>query len=55
MNKLYSILIIFLLFSQINFAQKTKTDANIVGHVVCCGNHIPFANIAIKGTTMKKL
>jgi len=52
MNKLYSILIIFLLFSQINFAQKTKTDANIIGHVVCCGNYIPFASIALKGTTI---
>ena len=46
-----SILIsILLLFSMQNFAQ--KTDANIVGHVVCCGEHIPFATILVKGTTI---
>ena len=39
---------------QTNFAQKTKTDANIIGHVVCshCGEHIPFATVSIKGTTI---
>ncbi|MBN2272904.1 MAG: TonB-dependent receptor [Bacteroidales bacterium] len=34
------------------FSQKTKTDANIVGHVVCCGKHISFASVSIKGTTI---
>lgn len=29
-----------------------KTDANIVGHVVSEGKHIPFATVAIKGTTI---
>jgi len=24
----------------------------IIGHVVCCGKHVPFANIVIKGTTI---
>ncbi|MCD4682054.1 MAG: TonB-dependent receptor [Bacteroidales bacterium] len=55
MNRQYIILTIFLLsFSQFNFAQKTKTDANIVGHVVCshCGDHIPFATVSVKGTTI---
>jgi len=53
MNKHYIILIIFLLISsQFTYAQKIKTDANIVGHVVCCGKHIPFANVVIKGTTI---
>lgn len=53
MNKQYIILIIFLLISsQFTYAQKIKTDANIVGHVVCCGKHIPFANVVIKGTTI---
>jgi outer membrane receptor for ferrienterochelin and colicins len=33
------------------FSQK-KTDANIIGHVVCCGSHIPFATVSVKGTTM---
>ena len=30
----------------------TKTDANIVGHVVSNGKHIPFATVAIRGTTI---
>ncbi|NJO68867.1 MAG: carboxypeptidase-like regulatory domain-containing protein [Bacteroidetes bacterium] len=45
------ILLIFLLPAAL-FSQKVKTDANIVGHVVCCGKHIPFANVVIKGTTI---
>lgn len=53
MNKFNLLLIIFLLIiSQFSYSQKTKTDANIIGHVVCCGKHIPFANVAIKGTTI---
>ncbi len=31
---------------------KEKTDANIVGHVVANGEHLPFANVFIKGTTI---
>ena len=34
------------------FAQKQKTDANVVGHVVSNGEHLPFVNISVKGTTM---
>ncbi|MBN2350233.1 MAG: carboxypeptidase-like regulatory domain-containing protein, partial [Bacteroidales bacterium] len=53
MDKQNITLIIFLLISsQFNYAQKIKTDANIIGHVVCCGKHIPFANVVIKGTTI---
>ncbi|MFN2314821.1 MAG: carboxypeptidase-like regulatory domain-containing protein, partial [Bacteroidales bacterium] len=33
-------------------AQRPKTDANIVGHVVSGENHLPFATIALKGTTI---
>ncbi len=32
-------------------AQK-HTDAHIVGHVVCCDEHIAFANIMVKNTTI---
>lgn len=32
------------------FAQ--RTDANIVGHVVAGGEHLPFANVFVKGTTI---
>ncbi|MDY0280839.1 MAG: TonB-dependent receptor [Salinivirgaceae bacterium] len=44
--------IFLLLFTQITVAQKPKTDANIVGHVVCGSEHIPFALISVKGTTI---
>ena len=33
-------------------AQRRRSDANIVGHVVCRGDHIPFANVSLKGTTI---
>jgi outer membrane receptor for ferrienterochelin and colicins len=55
MNRIHIILTILLLtLTQINYAQKTKTDANIIGHVVCshCGEHIPFATVSVKGTTI---
>ena len=46
--------ILLLSFSQINYAQKQKTDANVFGHVVCTGciEHLPFATIQVKGTTI---
>ncbi len=40
-----------MLSSQIH-AQKNHTDANIVGHVICCGEHISFATISVSGTTI---
>ena len=43
--------IILLSLSSVILAQK-ETDANIVGHVVSMGNHIPFATISVKGTTI---
>ncbi|MBI9055804.1 MAG: TonB-dependent receptor [Bacteroidales bacterium] len=53
MNRIYIILTLFLLsVTQIIFAQKIKTDANIVGHVVSNGEHIPFATVSVKGTTV---
>lgn len=36
-------------------AQKPKTDANIVGHVVANNEHLSFVNIVIKGTTLNTL
>jgi len=53
MNKIHIVLTIFLLsFIQINYGQKTKTDANIIGHVVGNGEHLPFATIIVKSTTI---
>ncbi len=31
---------------------RMKTDANIVGHVISEGKHVPFVTISIKGTTI---
>ncbi len=44
-------IIIFLLALSSN-AQKTKTDANIVGHVVSGGQHLPFVSVSLAGTTI---
>lgn len=46
--------ILILLFAQINYAQKLKTDANVFGHVVCtdCDIHLSFATVLVKGTTI---
>lgn len=53
MNKSYIYLTsLFLVLMQVSLAQKAKTDANIFGHVASNGQHIAFANIAVKGTTI---
>lgn len=67
MNNIYILMTLILLsFSQIILAQDSqqrrqqrtrqrahaKTDANVVGHVVSNGEHIPFATVAIKGSTI---
>lgn len=44
--------ITILLLTQLSFSQKKHSDAVIVGHVVCKGEHIPFLNIVVKGTTI---
>jgi outer membrane receptor for ferrienterochelin and colicins len=36
----------------ITTAQSKRTDANIFGHVVSAGEHVPFATISVKGTTI---
>lgn len=53
MNRIYCILIVFFFtLSYTNYAQKIKTNANIVGHVASKGIHIPFASVIVKGTTI---
>jgi len=47
---LLSILLFFLI--QNGNTQKIKTDANIIGHVVSEGEHLPFVSISVKGTTI---
>lgn len=52
-QKLIITAIIFFFFSSFLMAHRVRTDANIFGHVVDTrGNHIPFSNIAIRGTTL---
>jgi len=53
MKKLHIVVSIFLLtLAQLSMAQKHYSDANIVGHVVCQGKHIPFASVSLKGSTI---
>ncbi len=47
----YLFLVLMLTAGIVN-AQKTKTDANIVGHVVSHDEHISYVNIALKGTAL---
>jgi outer membrane receptor for ferrienterochelin and colicins len=49
MNRILFIVII--LFLSLNLFSQ-NTDANIIGHVVCCEEHIPFVSISVKGTTI---
>lgn len=48
--------ILILLFLIINtlpvYSQHKKTDANLVGHVTCGTEHLPFVSILLKGTTI---
>ncbi|MCG8699146.1 MAG: TonB-dependent receptor [Bacteroidales bacterium] len=47
--------LLLIIATQTGFSQKTKTDANIIGHVVCCEKHLPFATVGVKGTTIGTL
>ena len=48
-NIIVSIILVIISFSA--FSQK-NTDANIVGDVQCNGEHVPYINITIDGTTI---
>lgn len=55
MKNINTILMAFmLLIFKTSYAQQQKTDANIFGHIVCedCDQHLSFANIVVKGTTI---
>ena len=45
------LIFIFIFCTPALFSQK-KTDANIIAHVIGNENHLPFATISIKGTTI---
>lgn len=40
------------MFMHTGIAQKSKSDANMIGDVQCQGEHVPFINITIDGTTI---
>ncbi len=42
----------FIFFTSNIFSQHSRTDANLFGHVLNGGEHIPFANVVLKGTTI---
>jgi outer membrane receptor for ferrienterochelin and colicins len=52
MDRLKYIFVFILFFESTLFAQKEETDANIIGHVVSNGEHLPFATIVLEGTTI---
>jgi len=51
MKKILLLFIAFLVIINTNYAQKVKTDANIVGHIICKGEHVPFVNVLLKSST----
>ncbi len=52
MKKTLFTLVVIYSISIVTFAQKVKTDANIVGHVTAHGEHISYASVYVKGTTI---
>lgn len=53
MSRLFILTSILLLsLSQFTFSQKRKTDASIIGDVLCEGEHVPFINLTLDGTTI---
>lgn len=55
MRRIYIVTVFIYLLSQMLNAQKERTDANVFGHVTCCGEHLHFVSIALKGTTIGTL
>lgn len=49
---IFSVILLFFFIQIKIFSQAPKTDANIVGHIVSKGQHLPFASISVKGTTI---
>ncbi|MBN2699346.1 MAG: TonB-dependent receptor [Bacteroidales bacterium] len=44
--------IVIMFLSKSVYAQKAETGAGITGHVGCCGQDIPLANVVLKGTAI---
>lgn len=54
-KRIFSQIILLLIFFTNTLAQRAKTDANIVGHVLSGDKHLPYVNIVVKGTTLGTL
>jgi outer membrane receptor for ferrienterochelin and colicins len=52
MKRFLNLVCMTMVSTQISFAQKAKTDANLVGHVVSEGEHLPYVSVGIRGTTI---
>ncbi len=52
MIKKLSILMMIVFGLSSVYAQKAKNNANVVGHVECNGQHVPYVTISIDGTTL---
>ncbi|MDX1283890.1 MAG: TonB-dependent receptor, partial [Draconibacterium sp.] len=49
-KSLFSIILLLILIPLHSMAQIEHTDANLIGHVVSKGEHIPFVNVYLEGT-----
>ena len=54
MKRFFTLLILAVSVTSL-VAQRTKTDANIVGHVVSGTEHLPYVTVSLKGTTIGTL
>ncbi|QGY47179.1 TonB-dependent receptor [Maribellus comscasis] len=52
MKKIILLTIFIVSVNLITRAQKKTTDANVIGDVQCDGEHVPFINVTIDGTTI---
>jgi outer membrane receptor for ferrienterochelin and colicins len=52
MKKIYIVFLLTLLGMKLINAQQKHTDANLIGDVQCNGEHVPFVNVTIDGTTL---
>ncbi len=51
----FALFIFLFLYSPFSHAERVKTQANLVGHVLAEGEHMPYVSISVKGTTIGTL
>jgi outer membrane receptor for ferrienterochelin and colicins len=52
MKRFTLLIYIAIAITKVGFSQKAQRDANLVGHVVSEGEHLPYVSVGIKGTTI---